>query len=107
MMNSCRENIASCKYWQIAGKIIKVTSLWNDDAICYIRFDICFFNFTVITYDIKIFCSDIVSKISTVPISLYVYGTNGDTEDRRLLLSPSSTIEKGEIGEVIQFFTVI
>ncbi|XP_013907483.1 PREDICTED: lipoxygenase homology domain-containing protein 1-like isoform X2 [Thamnophis sirtalis] len=54
---------------------------------------------SVITYDVKIFCSDIVSKISMVPISLYVYGTNGDTEDRRLLLSPSSTIEKGEIGQ--------
>ncbi|KAM3841839.1 oxygen-regulated protein 1 [Vipera latastei] len=53
---------------------------------------------SVITYDIKIFCSDNASKINMVPISLSVYGTNGVTEDRRLLLSPSSTIEKGEVG---------
>ncbi|XP_026526062.1 lipoxygenase homology domain-containing protein 1 [Notechis scutatus] len=55
---------------------------------------------SVITYDIKIFCSDTVSKISVVPIFLYIYGTNGDTEERRLLLSPSSTIKKEEVGEL-------
>ncbi|XP_063155355.1 oxygen-regulated protein 1 [Candoia aspera] len=54
---------------------------------------------SVITYDIKIFCNDTVSKINMVPISLNLYGTNGDTEGRRLLLSPSATIQNGEAGE--------
>ncbi|XP_066480514.1 oxygen-regulated protein 1 [Tiliqua scincoides] len=44
---------------------------------------------SVVTYHVKVLSDDILSKINLVHISLCIYGTNGDTEDRPLLLLPS------------------
>ncbi|XP_028592785.2 oxygen-regulated protein 1 [Podarcis muralis] len=41
---------------------------------------------SVVTYDVKVFFNDASSKISSIHMSLCIYGTNGDTENRKLLL---------------------
>ncbi|KAJ6662119.1 hypothetical protein lerEdw1_012584 [Lerista edwardsae] len=49
---------------------------------------------SVVTYQVKVLSDDILSMINLVHISLYIYGSNGDTEDRPLLLSLPSVTQK-------------
>ncbi|KAF7246133.1 Lipoxygenase-likey domain-containing protein 1, partial [Varanus komodoensis] len=51
---------------------------------------------SVVTYDVKVFCNEPLSNINLVHLSLCVYGTNGDTEDRVLLLSLPSTTQQDD-----------
>ncbi|XP_062987373.1 oxygen-regulated protein 1 [Elgaria multicarinata webbii] len=53
---------------------------------------------SVLRYDVKVFSNDTLSKINLVHMTLCVYGTNGMTEDRTLLLSlPSMTQQDDEV----------
>ncbi|XP_062836432.1 oxygen-regulated protein 1 isoform X2 [Anolis carolinensis] len=54
---------------------------------------------SVVTYNVELFSKDDVSKINSVHMSLSIYGTNGDTEDRTLSLESSSRSHKGNVNE--------
>ncbi|KAH0617711.1 hypothetical protein JD844_016210 [Phrynosoma platyrhinos] len=54
---------------------------------------------SVVTYKLKVFSKDDLSKINSVHMSLCIYGTNGETEDRTLSLALSSITHQGEDNE--------
>nr|XP_056710895.1 oxygen-regulated protein 1 [Euleptes europaea] len=54
---------------------------------------------SVVTYHVKVFSNDILSKINLVSVCVCVYGDNGDTGDRPILLSLPPVIQQGKANE--------